>query len=236
LFKRFTGLTPRTYAAARRADRVKRELAGGSDVTDAIYAAGYGSSSRFYESARSRLGMTPTSYRSGGQSERIRFAAGQCSLGQILVAATDVGICDIRIGDDAQELVEQLRQRFSRAELIGDDRSFEGLVQDVISRIEQPHSPASELPLDVRGTAFQQRVWEALRRLPAGATATYAQVAEEIGQPTATRAVAQACGANQIAVLIPCHRVVRTGGQEGGYRWGVERKRALLAREASNDS
>jgi AraC family transcriptional regulator of adaptative response/methylated-DNA-[protein]-cysteine methyltransferase len=236
LFKRLTGMTPRNYSAARKADRVKVELSAGSVVTQAIYAAGYGSSSRFYENARSRLGMSPKSYRSGGQSERIRFVVRQCSLGHVLVAATERGICDIRLGSEPQLLAKELRERFSKAQLEDGGPSFETTVQAVVARIEQPHGPSADLPLDVRGTAFQQRVWEALRHVPVGATATYAEVADQIGQPSATRAVAQACGANRIAVLIPCHRVIRSNGEDGGYRWGVDRKRTLLDREAENRS
>jgi AraC family transcriptional regulator of adaptative response/methylated-DNA-[protein]-cysteine methyltransferase len=232
LFRRVTGLTPRGYAAAKKAERIRQELASGEEVTHAIYAAGYGSSSRFYESARSRLGMAPASYRAGGRDERIRFAVGECSLGHLVVAATEKGICEVRLGNDPQLLVEELQDRFSRAELIGDDPAFQSLVQLVVSHIEAPHDRNDALPLDVRGTAFQQRVWEALLSIPAGETASYADIALRIGQPSATRAVARACGANRIAVLIPCHRVVRTDGSSGGYRWGIERKRALLDREA----
>jgi AraC family transcriptional regulator of adaptative response/methylated-DNA-[protein]-cysteine methyltransferase len=232
LFKRYTGLTPRSYAAAKKAERVKRELERGEDVTHAIYAAGYGSSSRFYENARSRLGMAPANYRAGGRHEKIRFAVGQCSLGHVLVAATDKGICEVRLGDDPHKLVEELQDRFSNAELTGGDLDFEQAVRLVVSHIEAPREAAPALPLDVRGTAFQQRVWDALRRIPPGRTASYAEIASSIGQPSATRAVAQACGANRIAVLIPCHRVIRTDGSQGGYHWGIERKRELLAREA----
>lgn len=235
LFKRMTGMTPRSYAAARRVERVKRELASGSEVTQAIYAAGYGSSSRFYEGARSRLGMSPSSYRAGGEREKIQFSVTDCSLGKVLVAATERGVCDIRLGDSGEALTEELRRRFPRAELRDGDAAFQVMVEAAVERIEQPHGSAVDLPLDVRGTAFQQRVWEVLRHLPVGATATYAQIADEIGQPTATRAVAQACGANRIAVLIPCHRVIRSNGEDGGYRWGVERKRALLDRETAGE-
>lgn len=231
LFKRSTNLTPRGYAAARRAERVKAELANGRAVTDAIYAAGYGSSSRFYENAYSRLGMAPAAYKAGGQHQLIRFAVGECSLGHVIVAATDKGICEVRLGSEPQRLLEELQDRFRKAELIGGDRAFEHAVQIVLSYIEMPKRGLPSLPLDVRGTAFQQRVWDALTKIPMGKTASYTEIAESIGQPSATRAVAQACGANRIAVLIPCHRVVRTDGSLGGYRWGVERKRELLSRE-----
>lgn len=231
LFKKITGLTPRAYAAAHKAERVKEELARGRDVTHAIYAAGYGSSSRFYESAESRLGMRPSDYRAGGRDARIRFAVGQCSLGHILVAGTERGICEVRLGDDPQALVDELQNRFPRAELIGDDECFRETVRSVVSLVEQP-AAAADLPLDLQGTAFQRRVWQALLDIPAGTTESYAEVARRIGAPSATRAVAQACASNRIAVLIPCHRVVRMDGALGGYRWGVERKRELLDREA----
>ena len=230
IFKAATGLTPKAYATARRATRVRAELGKTATVTEAIYEAGYNSNARFYEKSREMLGMTPTRYRAGGQHMQIRFAIGQCSLGSILVAATSRGVCAILFGDDPQELAHDLERRFPRAELIGADAEFEQLVANVVGLIERPAS-AVDLPLDIRGTAFQQRVWKALRSIPAGSTATYAEIAGSIGAPTAARAVAQACAANTIAVAIPCHRVVRTDGALSGYRWGVERKRELLERE-----
>jgi AraC family transcriptional regulator of adaptative response/methylated-DNA-[protein]-cysteine methyltransferase len=231
VFKAQTGLTPKAYAAAHRAKRVRESLRQGGSVTDAMYGAGFNSSGRFYASAGDDLGMTPSRFRSGGTGESIRFAVGQCSLGSILVAATEKGICAINLGDDPQALVEELQDRFPKARLLGGDLGFEQLVARVVGFVESP-GIGLDLPLDIRGTAFQQRVWHALREVPPGATVSYAQVANRIGAPAATRAVAQACAANVIAVAIPCHRVIRNDGNLSGYRWGVERKRALLAREA----
>jgi AraC family transcriptional regulator of adaptative response/methylated-DNA-[protein]-cysteine methyltransferase len=231
LFKAVTGVTPRAYAAAHRARRVRGELRRRSTVTEAIYGAGYNSSARFYEQSNALLGMTPTAYRAGGRDLEIRFAVGACTLGSILVAATGRGVCAILLGDDPQELAHDLERRFPRARLVGADAGFEQLVAQVVGLVEQPRL-GTQLPLDIRGTAFQQRVWKALCRIPAGTTASYAEIASRIGAPKAVRAVAQACAANALAVAIPCHRVVRTDGDLSGYRWGVERKRALLDREA----
>jgi AraC family transcriptional regulator of adaptative response/methylated-DNA-[protein]-cysteine methyltransferase len=178
------------------------------------------------------LGMTPTAFRAGGQGAAIRFAVGECWLGSILVATTDKGVCAILLGDDPDALVRDLQDRFPKAKLIGGDAGFEELIARVVGFVEAPRL-GLDLPLDVRGTAFQQRVWQALREIPAGATASYADIAKRIGQPKSVRAVAQACASNHVAVAIPCHRVVRTDGDLSGYRWGVERKRALLAREAA---
>ncbi|XXS79706.1 bifunctional DNA-binding transcriptional regulator/O6-methylguanine-DNA methyltransferase Ada [Sorangium sp. So ce176] len=232
LFKAVTGVTPKAYAAAHRARRVRAELGKNGTVTEAIYAAGYGSGGRFYEEANQVLGMTPTRYRAGGANMDVLFAIGECSLGSILVAATARGVCAILLGDDPEELAHDLERRFPRARLIGGDAAFEQLVAKVVGLVESPRVGV-ELPLDVRGTAFQQRVWQALRDIPAGATASYSEIAGAIGAPGAARAVAKACAANALAVAIPCHRVVRNDGDLSGYRWGVERKRALLDREAS---
>ncbi len=234
IFKQSTGLTPKAYAAAQRAQRLRNALdnAPTASVTDAIYSAGYQSSSRFYEQSAQVLGMTPSRYRAGGAAQDIRFAIGQCSLGAILVAQSDRGICAILLGDDADALVRDLQDRFAQAQLIGGDTAFEALVAQVVAFVEAP-GLGLNLPLDVRGTAFQQRVWQALQAIPAGQTASYAEVAQRIGAPTAVRAVAQACAANALAVAIPCHRVVKSDGALSGYRWGVERKRALLTREAA---
>jgi AraC family transcriptional regulator of adaptative response/methylated-DNA-[protein]-cysteine methyltransferase len=231
VFKAVTGLTPRAYAAAHRARRVRDGLDGSPTVTDAIYGAGYNSSGRFYEESNGLLGMTPASYRAGGAHTEIRFAIGQCSLGAILVAASERGVCAILMGDDPGRLARDLQDRFPRANLIGGDAGFEKLVAKVVGLVEAPRLGA-DLPLDVRGTAFQQRVWQALRAIPAGRTTTYTELARRIGAPKSVRAVASACAANKLAVAIPCHRVVRSDGGLSGYRWGVERKRALLAREA----
>jgi AraC family transcriptional regulator, regulatory protein of adaptative response / methylated-DNA-[protein]-cysteine methyltransferase len=232
IFKLTTGLTPRAYAMAHRARRVRNELDRGDTVTDAIYGAGYNSNGRFYAEANQVLGMTPTAYRAGGADTEIRFAIGECSLGAILVAQSERGICAILMGDDADALVRDLQDRFARARLVGGDAAFERLVAQVVGFVEAP-ALGLDLPLDVRGTAFQQRVWQALQHIPPGQTASYAEVAQRIGAPKAVRAVAQACGSNALAVAIPCHRVVRTDGALSGYRWGVERKRALLEREAT---
>lgn len=230
LFKNVTGLTPRQYAMAHRIKRTQSEIRTGASVTQAIYDAGYNSSGRFYETSDKVLGMTPTDYRNGGENMQIRFAIGQCSLGAILVAQTERGICAIFLGDNPNFLARELQDRFPRAELIGDDQSFENVIAKVIGFIEAPEI-GLDLPLDVRGTAFQQRVWQALREIPFGKTVTYTEIAKRIGAPKSVRAVANACGANKIAVAIPCHRVVRTDGNLSGYRWGVERKRALLTKE-----
>jgi AraC family transcriptional regulator, regulatory protein of adaptative response / methylated-DNA-[protein]-cysteine methyltransferase len=233
VFKGITGVTPKAYAAAHRARRVRDELTRSDTVTDAIYGAGFNSSGRFYATAAEMLGMTPTSFRSGGEGAAIRFAVGECSLGSILVATSERGVCAILLGDDPDGLVRDLQDRFPKARLIGGDTGFERLVARVVGFIEAP-ALGLDLPLDVRGTAFQQRVWHALREVPAGVTVTYAEVAKRIGAPKAVRAVAQACASNALAVAIPCHRVVRTDGALSGYRWGVERKRVLLDREAAS--
>jgi AraC family transcriptional regulator of adaptative response/methylated-DNA-[protein]-cysteine methyltransferase len=233
VFRTVTGLTPRAYAAAHRARRVREELTRSDTVTEAIYGAGFNSNGRFYATATEVLGMTPTHFRAGGSGASIRFAVGQCSLGEILVAATDKGVCAILLGNDPAALVRDLQDRFPNAELIGGDRDFEALVARVVGFVEAP-ALGLDLPLDVRGTAFQQRVWQALREIPAGSTTSYTELAARIGAPTAVRAVAHACASNAIAVAIPCHRVVRSDGGLSGYRWGVERKRALLAREAAS--
>jgi AraC family transcriptional regulator of adaptative response/methylated-DNA-[protein]-cysteine methyltransferase len=232
VFKAATGVTPKAYANARRAERLRAGLDRGERVTDAIYDAGYGSSSRFYERSAERLGMTPRAFRDGGRDTELRFAVAQCSLGALIVAASDRGIAAIAFGDDPAALVEDLQDRFPKATLVGGDAAFEETVARVVGFVEAPGT-SLELPLDVRGTAFQERVWQALRAIPAGRTATYTEVAQAIGLPKAVRAVAQACAANPTAVAIPCHRVVRTDGSLSGYRWGIERKRALLEREGA---
>jgi len=230
VFKRLTGLTPHAYAAAHRTRRVRAELEGGGTVTAAILDAGFNSNGRFYERSNEVLGMTPTRFRSGGKNIVIRFAVGECSLGSIMVASTARGVCAISLGDDPDALVRELQDRFAKAELVGGDKSFEEMVARVVGFVEAP-GVGWDLPLDVRGTAFQQRVWQALRRIPAGQTTSYSDIAKRIGSPRAVRAVAQACAANAIAVAIPCHRVIKTDGGISGYRWGVERKSALLQRE-----
>jgi AraC family transcriptional regulator, regulatory protein of adaptative response / methylated-DNA-[protein]-cysteine methyltransferase len=232
VFKATIGLTPKNYAAAHRAKKVRQGLASCNTVTEAIYDAGFNSSGRFYEKSKDMLGMTPSQYRAGGTNEEIKFAVGQTSLGAILVASSKKGVAAILLGDDPDELVRNLQDRFPRARFIGADRDYEALVARVVGFVEAPKIGLN-LPLDVRGTAFQERVWQALREIPVGTTICYAELARRIGSPKAARAVAAACSANKLAVAIPCHRVVRNDGSLSGYAWGVERKRVLLDREAS---
>lgn len=231
LFKAITGLTPKGYANATRSERIRAQLSHGGSVTDAIFEAGYNSSSRFYAQSQQLLGMTPTRYRKGGCDARLHFAVGESSLGAILVAKSELGVCAILLGDDPVQLVQQLQDKFPQANLVGGDAEFEQWVAQVVGCVEAPKLGLG-LPLDIRGTAFQQRVWQALREIPIGETASYADIASRIGSPTAVRAVAGACAANILAVAIPCHRVIRQDGALSGYRWGVERKRLLLERES----
>ncbi len=231
VFKATTGLTPKAYASAQRALRVRQILKGPGSVTEALYDAGFNSSGRFYEKSNAILGMTPNRYRAGGVDEEIHFAVGESTLGTILTASSGKGVAAILLGGDPDELVRNLQDRFPKARLIGADRDYETLVARVVGLVEAPYL-GHDLPLDIRGTAFQQRVWQALANIPAGQTASYAEIAARIGAPKAVRAVAGACAANNLAVAIPCHRVVRTDGAISGYAWGVERKRALLQREA----
>ena len=230
VFKRITGVTPKDYAAAHRADKVRAKLGRSNTVTEAIYDAGFNSNGRFYEKSAEMLGMTPSDYRAGGANAEIRFAVGQCTLGAILVAKSEKGVCSIQLGSDPEALVHDLQDRFPRAQLIGGDAEFEKLVAQVVGFIEAP-GIGFDLPLDVRGTAFQQRVWAALRAIPAGTTVTYSEIARRIGTPNAVRAVAGACAANRLAVAIPCHRVVKADGSISGYRWGISRKKKLIERE-----
>lgn len=232
LFKAVTGLTPKAYAAAQQAARVREGLTNGASVTASIYDAGFNSSGRFYARSNDMLGMTPTQFRNGGADEEIRFAVGETSLGAILVACSQKGVAAILLGDEPDALVRDLQDRFPKANLVGGDKAYERLVARVVGFVEAP-SLGLDLPLDVRGTAFQQRVWQALREIPAGETVSYAEIARRIGAPKAVRAVAGACAANTLAVCIPCHRVVRNDGALSGYAWGVERKRALIAKEAA---
>lgn len=233
MFRRITGVTPRAYAATHRQSRVQNHLAGGAGVTEAIYQAGFNSSGRFYEAADAMLGMTPSRYRAGGKGESIRFAYGASSLGAVLVAATDRGLCAILIGNERHQLLLDLQQKFPQAEVTQADAGFVDWVDRVVSLVDDPRQgEAFDLPLDIRGTAFQRRVWQALRTIPPGETQTYGEVAAQLGSPTAVRAVARACGANALAVAIPCHRVIAAHGGLAGYRWGIERKRQLLERES----
>ncbi|HEY3658315.1 MAG TPA: bifunctional DNA-binding transcriptional regulator/O6-methylguanine-DNA methyltransferase Ada [Steroidobacteraceae bacterium] len=232
LFKRKTGLTPKEYAVAHRAGRVRDKLQNGPSVTQAIYDAGFNSNSRFYEQSKNILGMTPAQFRTGGANEELRFAVGQCSLGAILVASSKKGVVSILIDEDPDTLVRALQDQFPKARLVGADAEYEQLIARVVGLVESP-GIGLDLPLDVRGTSFQQRVWQALQTIPAGETATYSEIARRIGAPDSIRAVAGACAANKIAIAIPCHRVIRSDGALSGYRWGVERKRALLVREGN---
>lgn len=230
LFKAVTGLAPMAYADAHRAGRLRDGLSRGQSVTRAAQDAGFNSSGHLHTQSKALLGMTASRFRKGGVGAVVRFAVGECSLGAILVAASERGICDITLGDDPALLVQQLQERFAQAELIGDDADFARTIAIVIGFIESPGIGLS-LPLDIQGTAFQQRVWQALRDIPVGSTLSYSELAARIDSPRAVRAVAQACASNRIAVAIPCHRIVRSNGDISGYRWGVERKRDLLDRE-----
>ncbi len=232
VFKKTTGLTPKAYALAHRAKRLRAELPARPTVTEAMYGAGFNSSSRFYTHSQKMLGMKPAHYRKGGTGETLRFAIGQSSLGAILVAASANGVSAIFLGNDPDQLAQELQNRFPRAQIVGADRAFEKWVAQVVGFVETP-KVGWDLPLDIRGTAFQQRVWNALRKIPQGSTATYAQIAHRIGSPKSVRAVASACAANNLALSIPCHREIRTDGSLSGYRWGVTRKRTLLDREAA---
>ncbi len=231
IFKTVTGLTPHDYVVAKRTQRVREHLVTSETVTEAMYDAGYNSNGRFYEATNEALGMTPSHFRAGGARTDIRFALGECSLGSILIAKSERGVCAILLNDDPDVLIRDLQDTFPHANLIGGDDEFEQLVARVVGFVEAP-ALGLDLPLDIRGTAFQHRVWQSLRQIPAGETASYSEIARRIGTPKAVRAVAQACAANTLAVAIPCHRVVRHDGALSGYRWGVERKRALLEREA----
>jgi AraC family transcriptional regulator of adaptative response/methylated-DNA-[protein]-cysteine methyltransferase len=232
VFKQVTGTTPREYARAHRIGRLAERLDHGEAVAPSIYAAGFGSSSRAYAAAGEGLGMTPAVRRRGGKGETIRFVTAATPIGWVIVAATARGICMTAIGDDREMLAAQLRQRFPGAALVAEDPGLKGWAERIVQFITAPGENL-DLPLDIRGTAFQARVWRALRKIPLGHTATYSEIAAALGQPRAVRAVANACAANKLAVLVPCHRVVRNDGGLGGYRWGIGRKRALLERESA---
>lgn len=232
LFKSITGVTPRAYAIAHRAHKIRNELAQGISVTDAIYHAGFNSNGRFYATSTELLGMTPTNFKNGGNTETIHYSIGACAFGSILVARSDKGICAILIHDDDQPLLVDLQKRFPKATLIKDESDFKHWLTQVVNFIEVPNK-GLELPLDIRGTIFQQRVWQLLQKIPLGTTASYTDIATKLGDPKAVRAVARACAANPVALLVPCHRVVRSDGGISGYRWGIENKRTLIAREAN---
>ena len=232
VFKRVAGVTPRGYAAAVRQRRMRDALAANQPVTSAVYEAGFNSSGRFYENSNRMLGMTPTEWKRGGQGTTIWHAVGRSTLGNVLVAATDKGIAAILIGDDTKPLEVELKRRFPKADHVAPPQDFTDWIAQVVGFVDDPRQGCA-LPLDIRGTAFQRRVWQELCRIPAGETATYGQIARRIGKPAAVRAVGTACGANHIAVAIPCHRAVGADGGLTGYRWGIERKRRLLEREKS---
>jgi AraC family transcriptional regulator of adaptative response/methylated-DNA-[protein]-cysteine methyltransferase len=234
LFRAETGVTPREFAAGLKATRAKAALGEEPRITDAIYAAGYSSPSRFYAAAGERLGMTPGAAQRGAAGEDIRYVIGQSTLGRVLVAATQRGVCAVLLGDDSADLLADLRRRFPKATLSEGGDAGRARLDDVVAAIETPGGNP-HLPLDIRGTAFQEQVWQALRRIPPGSTATYAEIAAALGRPSAARAVAQACAANPAAVIVPCHRVLRAGGGLSGYRWGVGRKAELLRREAARN-
>jgi AraC family transcriptional regulator, regulatory protein of adaptative response / methylated-DNA-[protein]-cysteine methyltransferase len=233
IFKDVTGVTPHDYFKARQISQIGESLKTTSSVTEAIYDAGFSSSGRFYENTNAMLGMTPKTYKAGGAGELIRSAVRQCALGLVLVAATDRGICTIEFGDDEQELTARLIKRFPHSTVLPSDAQFDAWLAKLLAHIHLPQS-ALDLPLDVRGTVFQQQVWKALQDIPPGQTVSYSDVAMRIGKPKAVRAVATACASNVLAVAIPCHRVVRSNGELSGYRWGIERKQSLLDTEASN--
>lgn len=234
VFKKAIGLTPKQYAIGLRSKSVQKQLEGGSNVTDAIYAAGYSNASRFYEGSTPRLGMAAAKYRGGARDIPIRYVIKHTWLGKTLVAATEKGVCAILFGDTEEQVLDDLRVRFSGAILENTDvgSDFENWVDAVLNYLEKPEG-ALDLPLDIHGTAFQERVWRALQAIPAGETYSYGELAKRIGKPKASRAVASACASNHLAVVIPCHRIVRSDGNLSGYRWGVERKRRLLNKEAS---
>jgi AraC family transcriptional regulator, regulatory protein of adaptative response / methylated-DNA-[protein]-cysteine methyltransferase len=231
LFKRILGVTPKEYSTSHRAAGLKTSLRRNHSAMTAAYEAGFGSSSAAHDDRANRLGMTPERFRRGAVGIRLRLAVAESSLGWVLVAATDRGVCAIDFGDSSDELRSSLRRRFPKAEIVESDRPFKSWVRKVVSWIETPSGGLS-LPLDIQGTAFQQRVWRALQDIPVGSKASYAEIARRVGQPKAARAVAHACASNSLPIAIPCHRVVRRDGDLAGYRWGLERKRALLAREA----
>lgn len=233
MFERVLGVSPRHYQIEQRSTRLRDRLADGRSVTDAIYEAGFSSSSRMYEGADARLGMRPERFRKGGLGESIRFVVTECPLGRVLVAATAIGLCAVTLGDDAEAMEQELRERFPAAEIqkaAMHDRRLGATARAVISNMTE-HPVALDLPLDLRTTAFEQRVWRALQAIPRGETRSYSAVAEELGQPRAVRAVARACARNPLALVVPCHRVVGKNGQLTGYRWGTDRKQALLQLE-----
>jgi AraC family transcriptional regulator, regulatory protein of adaptative response / methylated-DNA-[protein]-cysteine methyltransferase len=232
-FRRATGLSPKEFAQAFRLAKFKKMLHEGSSVTDALYACGYGSSSRLYEKANSQLGMTPASYRKGGEGMQIGYTVANTSLGKVLVAATDRGVSAVYLGENEKTLVDELRKEYAKAEIVRQPQGHENWLKEIVRRVEG-NAPSLELPLDVQATAFQRRVWQELQRIPRGTTRTYTQVAKSLGKPRSARAVARACATNPVSIVVPCHRVIRTDGALAGYRWGLSRKEKLLEREAAS--
>jgi AraC family transcriptional regulator of adaptative response/methylated-DNA-[protein]-cysteine methyltransferase len=230
LFRRALGVTPRQFRAQVMVEKAKRSLRGGDSVTSAIYDAGFSSNGRFYEATADRLGMKPSKVGTGGANESIRFIVRRCSLGFVLVAATTKGICEVWLGDDVGSLAKRLREAYANARIASRDPIMSDLVKKVVSMVDTPDKPV-KLPLDLRGTAFEMRVWNALRRIPVGKTRTYGEIAEIIGHPGAARAVGRACALNHVAVVVPCHRAIGKDKSMRGYRWGIARKRKLLDRE-----
>ena len=230
-FKSIVGITPRQYGEARRVESFKNQLHKGKKVVNAVYEAGYNSSSTLYESTASHLGMTPNTYKKGGKDTRITYTIFPCSMGYLLVAITEKGICSVKLGDTKEELEKILYQEFHQAEIVCDREINQDWIKAILNFIDgkQPHL---DLPLDVKGTAFQKQVWQALQKIPYGETSTYKDIANQINKPSSVRAVGNACGANPTALIVPCHRVVKNDGSLGGYRWGIDRKRKLLDRES----
>ncbi|MDF1516118.1 MAG: bifunctional DNA-binding transcriptional regulator/O6-methylguanine-DNA methyltransferase Ada [Anaerolineae bacterium] len=234
IFKKITGLTPKQYTEEVRAKRIRKALQSTKNVTDAIYKSGYHTSSRFYDKSDEKLGMKPAEYHEHGAGAFIQYTITTCALGWILIAATEIGLCALEFADDADTLEQNLKRTFSNATFVEHNARFEAWVTTILTYLEAPTADL-DLPLDIQGTVFQQKVWRALRQIPLGLTASYGEIAHRINQPTAARAVANACAANKIAVAIPCHRVIRQDGGLGGYRWGVARKQQLLEREAQEN-
>jgi len=235
LFKKFTGLSPKQYYLAQRLNRVRENLPEDKNITSAIYSAGFGSSGRFYSQSGESLGMKPAEYKNGAKGKNISYTTVKTYLGWTLIGATPAGICAIFFGDQPEELEKTLRKRFHGALFTKNDPAFTSWISLTLAFLDQPRQ-GLDLPLDIQGTVFQRKVWQALREIPAGVTSSYGDIAQKIGQPKAVRAVAQACGANNIAVAIPCHRVIRSNGEPGGYHWGLERKMALMTRERREEN
>ena len=234
-FRRTTGLSPRQFVEAFRVKQFKKLLREGKEITEALYECGYGSPSRIYEKTNAHLGMTPASYQKGGAGMEIGYAIAKSSLGNVLVGATERGISAVYLGENEKALVAELRQEYPRAEIRPSPSEHEKWIREIVKRVEGD-APSVELPLDVQATAFQRRVWQELQKIPLGATRTYTQVAKALGEPRSVRAVARACATNPVSIVVPCHRVIRTDGQLAGYRWGLQRKEKLLAREAAHQT